>query len=126
MTLVVPPLDFAPTPPDRKRWTRTDCDFLERVGVLTERYELLDGEIILKVGQNRPHIITITRLFAWCIHIFGVEQVQTQGDIEVDREDEPTNRPQPDVAVLARPDIEYPEPPRGSELLLAVEVSDTT
>lgn len=113
--------------PGRKRWTREDCDFLERVGLLTERYELLDGEIILKVGQNQPHAMTVTRLFAWLLGIFGVARVQTQTTIEIAHDDRATNRPQPDAFVLARPDYEINATPTGdTDIVLVAEVSDAT
>jgi Uma2 family endonuclease len=109
----------------RKQFTREDCDFLERVGLLTERYELLNGDIVI-MGQNRPHTIVITQLFAWLILVFGTRFVQSQGDIEVAENDTLTNRPQPDFAVTLLPNIDYKSPPRGIDLRLAVEISDTT
>lgn len=127
MTLAASPeLDTLPLFANRKHWTRDDCDFLERAGLLTERYELLDGEIIIKMGQNRPHIMSTIRVIGWLLRTFSEERVQTQDDIEVAGPDQPTNRPQPDAAVLSRPDYEFTEPPRGADLLLGVEVSDTT
>ncbi len=111
----------------RKRWTREDCDFLERVGLLKEPYELLDGEIIVKVGQNQPHAMTVTRLFAWLLGVFGVARVQTQTTIEIAHADRPTNRPQPDAFVLTRPDYEINATPNGeADIVLVAEVSDAT
>lgn len=114
------------TPANRKRWTREDCDFLERVGLLTGRYELLDGEIIVKMGQNQPHAMSVSRLVFYLLGIFGPAHVQTQTTIEVLEADRVTNRPEPDAVVLDRPDFEYSHTPRGDELRLAVEVSDST
>jgi Uma2 family endonuclease len=111
---------------NRKRWTRTDCDLLERIDVLTQPYELLNGEIIEKMGQNRAHIIAVTRIFAWLITVFGVEYVQSQADIEVDPDDRDRNRPQPDAAVLAKRDFEYEDVPAGKDLRLIIEVSVST
>lgn len=124
--LTHPPIEAEEPRSRRKRWTRAECDFLERSGLLTERYELIDGEIILKVGQNHPHAMTVTRLFAWLIAVFGVARVQTQATIEVTEEDQSLNRPEPDAAVLARPDYEIQGTPAGSDLLLVAEVSDAT
>ena len=132
MIWTTPPAATTKTNPDderalRKRWTREDCDFLERVGLLKERYELLDGEIILKVGQNQPHAMTVTRLFAWLISVFGVARVQTQTTIEIAHDDRPTNCPQPDAFVLARPDYEIKAIPNsGVDIVLVAEVSDAT
>lgn len=121
-----PLLDVPVALTNRKRWTRTECDFMERAGYLTERYELLDGEIILKVGQNQPHAMSVIRVVAWLLSVFGVARVQTQADIEVALEDQEANYPQPDAVVLTRPDYELAKKPQGTDLLLAVEVSDTT
>ncbi len=113
--------------PNRKRWTRDDCTFLERVGFTPECYELIDGEIISKMGQNRPHIMAISRVFAWLIAVFGVEFVQTQGDVEVTQSDQTFNHPQPDLAVLTQPDYSFGnEELKGTDLRLVVEVSDST
>ncbi len=37
-----------------KRWTVEDCVALEAQGRLTERYELIDGVIYLKMPINPP------------------------------------------------------------------------
>jgi Uma2 family endonuclease len=112
--------------PNRKRWTRTDCDFLVRAGLLEDEYELLDGEIIIKVGQNQPHAITVSRTVFFLMGIFGPDRVQTQATIEVAAGDQATNSPEPDVTVLALPAFELNRTPSGNDLLLAVEVSDST
>lgn len=116
----------AATPANRKRFTRSDCDFMERAGLLTERYELIDGEIIVKVGQNQPHAMSVMRVIAFLLSLFGVDRLQTQATVEVATPDLATNRPEPDVVVLARPDYELGRRPTGADLLLAVEVSDST
>jgi len=127
-----PPEAFPPdfgfaTPPNRKRWTRADCDFLERLGMLPERYELLDGEIISKMGQSLNHGMPVTRAMFWLAGVFHQDNVLTQVTIEVIAEDQPTNRPEPDVLVLRRPAPEYDNrPPTGADLLLVVEVANTT
>lgn len=117
----------AATPANRKRFTRSDCDFMERAGLLTERYELIDGEIIVKVGQNQPHAVTITLLIRWLIFVFGGEFVLCQLPIEVKNADRTTNRPEPDAAVLAQPVTAYLQnAPGPGDLRLVVEVSDST
>jgi len=111
---------------NRRRWTREDCEFMERVGLLKNRYELIDGEIVEKVGQNRPHVLGVMRATRWLMGVFGETYIQCQADIEVATKDQPTNHPQPDVAVLKRPLEEYAATPSGSDTRLIVEVSDTT
>ena len=41
--------------PGRRPITRKDCEFLETAGLLDGRYELIDGEIISKMGQKPLH-----------------------------------------------------------------------
>jgi len=115
--------DFA----GRKRFTREDCDFLERVEVLTERYELIDGEIIVKMGNKPPHALVMTLLSEWLTSVFGAKYVYNQAEIEIGAEDRSTSRPQPDLAVLARPVTEFATAVVGpGDIRLVVEVSDTT
>ena len=113
--------------PNRKRWTRKECEFLVKNELLIERYELIDGEIISLMGQNRPHLTTVMRFTAWLIHLFGEDYVQCQGPIDVANEDNTYNEPEPDIAALAKPLAAYTERnPVPEELLLVVEVSDST
>lgn len=125
-TLTISQLPDTGMPPNRKRMTREECNFLERGGFLTERYELLDGEIILKVGQNQPHAMSVSRLIFRLMGIFGPERVQMQTTIEVAAPDRETNRPEPDVMVFTRPDYELTGTRSEADLLLVAEVSDTT
>ena len=39
-TLIAPETEMFP---NRKRWTREECDILEGAGLLPGRYELIDG-----------------------------------------------------------------------------------
>ena len=111
---------------NRKRWTREDCDFLERVGFLPNRYELLDGEILEKVGQDYPHGVTISRVAFRLMQKWGTDLVITQTTLEVRDSDRRLNRPEPDIYVLnARPKKGI-RTPLGTQTLLAVEVSDST
>lgn len=110
----------------RKRFTRADCDLLERMGGLPHRYELLDGEIIEKVGQNQPHAISVSRAFGWLIGVFGNDYVLSQTDMEVAAPDQPSNRPQPDVLVTSQPSFHYATAPTGSDVRVVWETSDST
>lgn len=116
-------LDLPATPGGRKRWSRNDVKFLENAGLLKGRYELIDGEIIIKMGQHRPHALAVSLVIAYLFSLFGPRRVQTQATMEVREDDRITNRPEPDVAVLREPTVSVPV---GEDVLLAVEVSDTT
>jgi Uma2 family endonuclease len=124
------PSQRAPRPepaPHRKRWKRSECVSLVESGLLTGRYELIDGEIVPKMGQKPAHAFVIVRLTAWLIAIFGGDFVRSQLPIDVTISDNETNEPEPDAAALARPIIAYAERnPGPNDLLLVVEVSDTT
>lgn len=111
----------------RKRWTRNDCDFLERLGMLPEHYELIDGEIIDKMGQNRPHAIAVTLPIKWLIAVFDGDFVQCQISGEVNGADRSSYQPEPDASVMVQPVTVYlTAPPGPGDLRLVAEVSDTT
>ncbi len=121
------PTENAPAP-FRIIWTREDCERFENDGLLIPgKYELIEGEIIRKMPQNRPDSAGISRLFAWCLSAFTMDFVQTQAAINVSPEDNPTSFPEPDVFVLNRSIayflVNYPTP---QDLELVAEVSDST
>lgn len=113
--------------PHRKRWTRRECEFLVQSGLLTGRYELVNGEVISKTGQNPPHAYVIRRLVTWLATAFGDDRVSIQLPIDVAQADNEVNEPEPDASVLARPaDNFLSGNPGPSDLLLVIEVADTT
>jgi Uma2 family endonuclease len=117
-----------PAEPARKRWTRAECAALETIGLLDyQTLELVDGELISKMGKNRPHINVLAFVHEWLIEVFGKGVVNAETPIDVAPEDNPTNEPQPDIIVLKRPSREFRKAnPQPSDLHLIVEVSDTT
>jgi hypothetical protein len=41
----------------RKPWTREECAAYERAGLWEgQHYELIEGELINKMGKNSPHV----------------------------------------------------------------------
>ncbi|MDX1931644.1 MAG: Uma2 family endonuclease [Capsulimonadales bacterium] len=116
-------LSVPPTASGRKRWTRDDVAFLSNAGLLNGRYELIDGELIDKMGQNRPHALAVSLVLSYLYLRFGPRRVQTQATMEVREDDRLTNRPEPDAVVLR---TEIDRNPEGTDVLLAVEISDTT
>jgi len=116
--------------PPRKRWTRAECDRLEALGVFDQqRVELIEGELIVKMSKNRPHVNTAALLTAWLIQIFGGLRVNAEAPIDVAPQDNPTNEPVPDLIVLTR---EYTASgfrsarPQPRDLDLVVEIADTS
>jgi Uma2 family endonuclease len=89
--------------------------------------ELIEGELISKMGKKCPHVDTVTLLTAWLIRAFGDRFVNLEAPIDVAPEDNPTNEPQPDAIVL-KPS--YPAfrsaTPQPEDLELVVEVADTS
>lgn len=109
----------------RKLWTRDEYHRLLELGFIEEGapYELVEGEIIAKVTQNRPHIISVTYLYNALLQAFGRNRAQCQMPIVLG----PTSEPEPDVSVLRGTVADYlARSPGPADVLLAVEVADTT
>ena len=113
--------------PHRKRWTRQDCEFLVRSELLVGRYELIEGDIISKMGQKPPHSVVIMLLNDWLVGLFGGKFVRIQLSMDIATEDNKINEPEPDAAVVSQPATAFTEnQPGPADMLLVVEVSDTT
>jgi Uma2 family endonuclease len=88
------------------------------------RVELLDGEVVWMKPINDPHAACVKRLNRLFSRRYA-EQVliSVQDPIRIERYDEP----QPDVALLRpRPDFYASATPTPADVLLLVEVADTT
>jgi len=112
----------------RKRFTRDDVDRLTEAGVFEgQRYELIDGDLIDKMGRNPPHASAIRRVSKWLRSFLADDQVQVQLPIEAACEDRERSLPEPDLAVLAelKPDHERRHP-SGHEVVLVVEVAESS
>jgi len=112
----------------RKRFTRRDVECLADLGLLDgQRYELIDGDLLDKMGQKPPHATGIQLLLATLVRFLDAVLIRIQLPIEAAGADQEYSLPEPDVAVLAefKPDF-HKRHPRGDELRLVVEVSDTT
>ena len=117
----------APEMPPRKRWTRAECEAIEAAGVLAQqRYELIEGELISKMGKKRPHVNSLALVMHWLVEVFGFEFVNQEAPIDVAPEDTPTSEPEPDITILHTPSGESDRNPAPAEIALLVEVSDTT
>jgi Uma2 family endonuclease len=127
---VVTERPYRPVPmePPRKRWTRLECAALEASGLWDQqRLELIQGELISKMGKKRPHVNALVAVQAWLMRVFGESYVNPEAPIDVAPEDNPTNEPEPDLVVLTRPSREFQSAnPRPEDLRLVVEISDST
>ena len=117
-----------PLMPPRKRWTRDECAALEASGIWEQqRLELVEGELISKMGKKRPHAIVAAIVQLWLLRAFGDEFVNQEVPIDVSPGDNPINEPVPDFVVFSRPFREIKEAnPQPSEIRLVVEVSDSS
>ena len=110
----------------RKRFTRADAERMADIGVITGRYELIEGDLIDKMGQKPPHAFTIAMLTMWLVKMFG-GRVRVQIPIEVALPDRKYSEPEPDFAISREALDEYSHRhPRGDELLLLIEIGDTS
>jgi Uma2 family endonuclease len=117
------PLGTADTPVHR--FSVAKYDRLVRDGGLTDedRVELLDGVIYDQMPHNAPHDHAVSQLQLALILMFhGSLVVRTQSSVTF-----PASVPEPDIAVVPGPADRYAlVRPDADDLLLVVEVSDTT
>jgi len=112
----------------RKKWTVRECRKMTETGLLEPgKFELIEGEIISKMGQGRLHIAVVTRILAVLTSLFGIESLQNQAQIGVGEIDE-WNDPEPDVAVLVGSVDDYVdrEPNPATDVRLVVEAAFTS
>ncbi len=120
---VPPPLD-----PPRKRWTREECVALEASGIWDQQHlELIEGELISKMGKKRPHTISLVRVQAWLVRVFGEQYVNPETPIDLAPLDNTINEPEPDLIVLSKQSDDVRDRnPQPSEVRLLVEIADST
>lgn len=121
------PADWAAQALPHKTWTRRELAVVESIGLLEgERFELLDGELIHKMGKKRPHVVATMETARALREVFGEDFVNTEAPINVAEPDNAANEPEPDVVVLRQPSRSLPGNPGPGELALVVEVADST
>jgi Uma2 family endonuclease len=121
-----PQIPPAPVPP-RKRWTREQCAPLEASGLFKqERLELVDGELIGKIGKNRPHVKAFSWMQLWLLETFGRRFVNAEAPIDVSPADNASNEPEPDLIVLKREFETFDSNPQPEDLNLVVEIADSS
>jgi Uma2 family endonuclease len=125
-SVAIPKVGF-PAPLRRKKFTRQEVDCLLKTDIFAgQRYELIDGDLIDKMGQAAPHAMGIRQTSKWLRSFLPDECVQVQLPVELAGEQRDLSVPEPDVSVLAEFKPDYAQRhPRSDELLLAVEVSDS-
>jgi Uma2 family endonuclease len=106
MSLTVTPPRFHPAKAspanfgERYPLTRAACEMLQEAGFIPERWELIEGELIAKVRQKDRHARAVLRLLAYLLRVVGVERSRTQTTIEISRDGDERNVPEPDGLIL--------------------------
>jgi len=90
-----------------------------------QKMELVEGELINKMGKKRPHSNSLELLQRMLLGVFG-RRLNRETPIDVAPDDNPTNEPEPDLIVLKRDLSEFQENPRPGDVDLVVEIADTT
>ena len=123
-TLVEPRIQTEPT---RRRISVDEYMKMAETGILAEgeRVELIDGDIIEMSPIGNPHEASTAagnRLLA-PLFIEGRAVLRVQGHVRLDE----NNRPEPDLALLKwRDDLYRNQSPAPKDILLLIEVSDST
>ncbi len=123
-TLIAPENEIFP---QRKRWTRRECYRMMEIGELPGRWELIDGEILDKMGQKPLHRMVLNLIAEWLMKLFGYRFVQIQEPISIPGTNGKSNEPEPDIAVTLEATTYYNDRhPSPKDLRLVVEVSDSS
>lgn len=129
MQTITPPVlntpDSSNDRPVPRHWTRDEVYRAMESGIIRsdERLELIHGELFQKMTQNPPHVTAVLKtqkalgtLFASGYH------VRTQAPLTLAND----NEPEPDVMVVRGELEDYTDHPTPADVVLVVEVSDST
>ncbi len=109
----------------RRRFTGDEIEQMARVGILHEddRVELIAGELREMSPIGDRHVACVVQLTDLCQTTYGAHaRISVQNPVRLDLYDEP----QPDLALVRRT-AAYPSgKPLVSDLLLVIEVADTS
>ena len=116
---------FMATHIQRRLFSVTEYHKMGEVGILPERgVELINGEIVEMSPIGSKHAKTVKKLNKILGVLLGDEAIISIQDPIIAND---LSEPEPDVAVLKfRSDFYENELPHGSDVLLLIEVSDTT
>lgn len=111
---------------ERRPWNSNEYLRVAAVGISgdEERLELLEGEIVRPMSpQGLRHVQAVTRIVRRLIQVAGPDRDVMSRQTTYMSE---TSMPEPDVGVLQGRVEDLTSHARGSDLLLAVEVSETS
>jgi Uma2 family endonuclease len=111
----------------RRRFTVEEYHRMGEAGILSEgdRLELITGDIVVREPIGAYHAGTVARLIRlWTSRVGDRAIVNIQNPVQFPRED---SELQPDVVLLrSREDFYTTAHPQAADVLLLVEVADTT
>lgn len=114
----------APLSAPHKLWTREECQRLEAAGLLEPgAYELIEGELLNKLGKNQPHNRALQFLIHWLQEVFGWTFVLQEPTIDLRPEDNASSEPEPDAIVLKLPNSDLTARPAYHQIQFVAEVS---
>ena len=126
MTLSLTPPAPASAKPEVYRWTTAEVEALIASGGLTEdqELELLDGQLYRVMPVGPRHSFATGKLNRLLTRVLSEDYtLRVQDPIRLS----PDSRPQPDLYIARGPEETYSTRlPRADELLLVVEVADST
>lgn len=108
---------------ERKLWTQHEVDAILRAGINFKSYELIEGELVKKAAKGKLHMIAVMKLYNLLNRIFGEGRVLQEGAIRLAN---PMSEPEPDIVVLREAFEEIVGKAKPEDVLLVVEVSDST
>ncbi len=115
----IEPIYDATLLPNRRKWTRAEFARLNNEG---ERWELIQGELVKKMGMNGPHAVVVDLLTGALKQIFTIGfAVRMQLPMAVSNDSEP----EPDGLVVEGKSRDFLAD-HPTTAVLAVEVSDST
>ena len=118
-SVTVPELAFNP---NRRRFTRDEAARMAELGLIEGRYELIEGELISKIGQKPPHAYVIEKLTT-----AFQGRVRVQLPIRLPDPAGIRSEPEPDVVLLYQSGPEFlSRHPGPDDIALLIEVADTT
>ena len=112
-------------PPTRRLFTVEEYCTMADAGILSEdeRVELLDGEIVVMPPIGEPHEDSTDRLNGDLSYVLrGRARVRVQNSVRLDD----YGLPDPDIAVVRLRDDYHRDRPTAADVLLLVEVADTS
>lgn len=106
-------------------WTRETYHQAMELGLFgtSPKVELIRGEIYLKMSMNPPHAAALGKALLTLAMAFGIGyNIRPQLPISLSTDGEP----EPDLAVVVGEPDDYTEHPTEHDVLLVMEISDST